>query len=134
MNLQAETVSLPATEENLTKARIVASLGVRVTLDLSLGTIDWEALRELLVYAVYGRCSHAIIEPFETMIEQPPPQQEALNERFINRDSCINCPGWRACYGEWKEQCTSQCRDFFTEIIDARLYRQKQPGGAVCRP
>ncbi len=124
---------LPVSGEFLTKARILSSLGVRVSLDLSTGLIDWEALSDLLSYAVYGRCPHAPIELFETMIAQPPPEQETLNEQFVTRDSCVNCQGWRACFGEWKAQCTPACQDFFTEIIDARLYRLKQFGeGKPC--
>lgn len=131
-SLRDEPVSLPANGDNLTTARILCSLGVPIALNLSIEPVDWDALGDLLAYAVYGRCPHAPIEPFETWIEQPPPDPEKLNDQFINRDPCVHCPGWRACHGEWKAQCNPACRDFFTEILDARVYRRQQTGGTPC--
>ena len=59
-------VYLPAEAGNLTGARLLASLGIAVGLVVG-ARPDWEALTDLMTYALLGLVPHAPIEPFETL-------------------------------------------------------------------
>jgi hypothetical protein len=61
-------VYLPATGDNLTGARVLASLGVPVCITLD-DTPDWEALADLMTYALLGMAPHAPLDPFRTIAE-----------------------------------------------------------------
>ncbi len=58
-------VYLPGnTAENLSGVRILSSLGIPAFVQLDEPPIDWEALSDLMTYAMLGRAPHAPIEPF----------------------------------------------------------------------
>lgn len=58
-------VYLPADKvENLTGSRILASLGITCCLVFGKTQPDWNALLDLMTYAVFTSASHAPIEPF----------------------------------------------------------------------
>lgn len=58
-------VYLPGnTAENLSGLRILSSLGIPGFVRLNKPPIDWEALSDLMTYALLGRVPHAPIEPF----------------------------------------------------------------------
>lgn len=59
-------VYLASDADNLTGARVLASLGIAVTIILG-ASPDWEALADLMTYALVGLVPHAPIEPFETI-------------------------------------------------------------------
>jgi len=59
-------VFLPGEGENLAAARLLASVGISVTVTFD-GSADWEALADLMTYALIGPVRHAPVEPFETM-------------------------------------------------------------------
>lgn len=52
------------TSDNLSALRILSSLGIHGCADFSARPSDWEALTDLMTYAVLGRAPHATIEPF----------------------------------------------------------------------
>lgn len=63
-------VYLPATsKENNTALRILASLGIASAVVFSEES-DWEALRDLLTYALLGLVPHAAIDPFDYLAER----------------------------------------------------------------
>jgi hypothetical protein len=58
-------VYLPATShENLSAVRILASLGIETALDLRRHDGDWEAVSDLMTYALLNSVAHAGIAPF----------------------------------------------------------------------
>lgn len=58
-------VYLPAGDrENLTSCRVLASLGVTCCLVFDTTEPDWEALSDLMTWAVFAPSSHAPVEPF----------------------------------------------------------------------
>ncbi|MEW6387083.1 MAG: hypothetical protein AB1491_06170 [Thermodesulfobacteriota bacterium] len=50
--------------ENLVGLRILSSVGIYTCAVLGNGSMDWEALADLMTYAVLERVPHAAIEPF----------------------------------------------------------------------
>lgn len=50
--------------DNLAALRILSSLGIHVCAQFVTSANDWEALTDLMTYAVLGRSPHASIEPF----------------------------------------------------------------------
>lgn len=65
------TVALPDTDTGLRDARTLASLGIRVRLRLDGGSVpDWQALGDLMAYALLGLVGHAPIEPFQTIADR----------------------------------------------------------------
>lgn len=64
------TVSLPVGGSGLRDARTLASLGIRVRLRLDEERIpDWDALGDLMTYALLELVAHAPIEPFQTIAD-----------------------------------------------------------------
>ena len=59
-------VYLPA--DDLTGARVLASLGIAVCIDFGAAP-DWEALADLMTYALLGPVPHAPIDPFQTIAD-----------------------------------------------------------------
>ena len=59
-------VFLACDRANLVGARLLASLGIPVCVEFGAAP-DWNALADLMVYALLGIAPHAPIEPFETM-------------------------------------------------------------------
>lgn len=59
-------VHLPC--DALTEARILASLGIPVCIGFDTAP-DWDALTDLMTYALLGVVQHAAIEPFRTIAE-----------------------------------------------------------------
>jgi len=58
-------VYLPAhNPQNIAGLRILSSLGIHTCAVLGNGPKDWEALTDLMTYAVLGRAPHASMEPF----------------------------------------------------------------------
>lgn len=67
-------VYLPAEKrENLTNSRILASLGVTCCLVFGNVQPNWEALSDLMTYAVFGINPHAPIEPFNYITDHYKP-------------------------------------------------------------
>ena len=58
-------IYLSSTNENIRDARILSSLGVSCTLRIEPGAVDWDALSDLMTYALCGRIPHAPIDPFD---------------------------------------------------------------------
>ncbi len=50
--------------DNLSALRILSSLGIYSCADFAASPYDWEAITDLMTYAVLGRAPHAPIEPF----------------------------------------------------------------------
>lgn len=65
MNLR---VYLPCEADNLTGARVLASLGIPVCLVFEAAP-DWDALADLMTYALLGLMPHAAIDPFQTIAD-----------------------------------------------------------------
>ncbi len=61
-------VYLPGGANNLNGARTLASLGIPVCLDFE-AVPDWEALADLMTYALLGMVPHAPIDPFQTIAD-----------------------------------------------------------------
>ena len=59
-------VVLPAEPAEFAGAKVLASLGVPVAVALT-GVRDWEAVADLMTYALIGQVVHAPIEPFATL-------------------------------------------------------------------
>ena len=75
MNLR---VYLTCEKENLTGAMMLASVGVPCCITFDGGeSPDWEALSDLMTYAVLGRAPRANIEPFNYIAENFNPQARA---------------------------------------------------------
>jgi len=49
---------------NFTNLHILASLGVDCGISFGENTIDWDAMNDLMTYAIYAKVKHASIEPF----------------------------------------------------------------------
>jgi len=68
-------VYLPAASaDNLCAMRILASVGVKCAAVFGRSEPDWEALADLMTYAVLGRIRHAPIEPFTHIAANYHPQ------------------------------------------------------------
>jgi hypothetical protein len=61
-------VYLPCDADNLTGARLLASLGIPVCIDFEVVS-DWDALADLMTYALLGMMPHAPIDPFQTIAD-----------------------------------------------------------------
>ncbi len=61
-------VFLPYSAENLTGLRILASVGIPCCIILDDAEIDWEALADLMTYAVLESVPHAPLEPFDYIL------------------------------------------------------------------
>jgi len=53
--------------ESFTRLRILSSLGIACGVSFNGAVADWEALSELMHYAIYGRVEHGPIEPFHSV-------------------------------------------------------------------
>jgi len=63
-------VYLPCDEGGLVGARLLASLGIPTGIVFDkVPRPDWEALADLMTYALLGMAAHAPIEPFQTMAD-----------------------------------------------------------------
>lgn len=61
-------VYFPCDNQNLTGARILASVGIPASIVLNSDrALDWDALADLMTYALLGLAKHAPIEPFQTI-------------------------------------------------------------------
>ncbi len=70
------TLFLPsAPGENLTSLRLLSSLGVECALLLSPPGVDWEAVSDLMTWALLGRVERAPLHPFTSMAERYRPDQ-----------------------------------------------------------
>jgi hypothetical protein len=68
----------PGKEKNLTDLMILASLGIDCGIfwdNKKNEEIDWEALNDLMHYAIYSRAKHAPIEPFHYLVSKYNPQK-----------------------------------------------------------
>ena len=61
-------VYLPSEADNLAGARVLASLGIAVCIDFGAAP-DWDALADLMTYALLGLMPHAPIDPFQTIAD-----------------------------------------------------------------
>ncbi len=61
-------VYLPCEAGNLVGARMLASLGIPVCITFEV-TPDWDALADLMTYALLGLVPHAPIDPFQTIAD-----------------------------------------------------------------
>ena len=59
------TVYLTASNDNIRDARILSSVGVHCSIMFERGNVDWEAISDLMTYALCARVPHAPIDPFE---------------------------------------------------------------------
>jgi len=59
--------------DNLSALRILSSLGIQGCAEFITSANDWEALTDLMTYAVLGRSPHASIEPFSFIAESYDP-------------------------------------------------------------
>jgi len=63
-------VFLPSSSVNLIGARLLSSVGIPICVMFAdEDAPDWNALADLMVYALLGMAPHAPVEPFETMAE-----------------------------------------------------------------
>lgn len=63
-------IYLPCGEENLLGARMLASVGIPAGIVFDSGeTPEWDAVADLMTYALLGIAPHAPIEPFQTMAD-----------------------------------------------------------------
>lgn len=62
-----------AIKDNLTASRILSSLGFENGLILDGGSLDWEGLADLMIYALFARAPHAPIAPFNYMADHYDP-------------------------------------------------------------
>jgi hypothetical protein len=61
-------VFLPSNRaESFTSLRILSSLGIACGVSFNGAVADWEALDELMHYALYGRVEHGPVEPFHSI-------------------------------------------------------------------
>lgn len=68
-------VFLPYSRENLTGLRVLSSIGIPCGLVLEEGEPDWEALADLMTYAVLEGVPHAPIEPFDLLRRNYDPER-----------------------------------------------------------
>lgn len=69
-------VFLPSSRaESFTSLRILSSLGIACGVSFNGAVADWEALDELMHYAVYGRVEHGPIEPFHSIVSDYRPSR-----------------------------------------------------------
>jgi hypothetical protein len=72
--------------ENITALKILSSVGISCCAVMGYGRTDWEALTDLMTYALLERVPHASIEPFEYIASNYDP---------------IACLGWgRVCFDD----------------------------------
>lgn len=62
-------------KENFTALHILSSLQVNCGLDFGENDIDWEALNDLMTYALYGKVKHGGIEPFQFVATKYNPER-----------------------------------------------------------
>ena len=82
--------------QNYRDVQILSSLGVHAGIDLSDTDVNWDACKDLIAYAFYGRMKHADIEPFDAMCtyycgrNYVSPQMAMFYnpERYIHVDQC----------------------------------------------
>ena len=60
---------------NFTSLHILASLGIDCGLSFSENKIDWEAMNDLMTYAIYAKVNHASIEPFMYAVKNYNPER-----------------------------------------------------------
>ena len=73
-------VYLPYGEENLTGARMLASVGIPAGIVVTPADApDWDAVADLMTYALLGVVPHAPIEPFQTMASGYRPNARSPN-------------------------------------------------------
>jgi len=58
-------VCLPASNDNIRDVRILSSVGVHCSIMFEGGNVDWDALSDLMTYALLARVFHATIDPFD---------------------------------------------------------------------
>lgn len=78
-------IYLPCNRDNLTSTRLLASVGISCCVTFDGTPVDWEALADLMTYAVLERTPHAPIEPFSYIARHFEP---------------LSCTDWGAVYFE----------------------------------
>ncbi|MBF0537069.1 MAG: hypothetical protein HQL03_02325 [Nitrospirae bacterium] len=69
-------VYLPvATSQDIIWLRVLSSLGISTAINFDDGVCDWDALCDLMTYALLGRVPHATIEPFTYIATHYAPNQ-----------------------------------------------------------
>ena len=136
-------------KENFTALHILASLGIDCGIFFGKNQIDWEAMNDLMTYAVYGKVNHATIEPFQYVVTNYNPARltdfssvyfenprqyihidkdenidkaiHSWQEFFLKPDGCAYCQAWRVCMGKFSESVEKNpsCRQFFVDLMDA---------------
>jgi len=67
-------VYLPCSDrDNFANLRILSSVGIRCGVTFHADAVDWEALADLMTYALLERIPHAPIEPFQFVAERYTP-------------------------------------------------------------
>jgi len=88
-------VFLPCSRANLVGLRILASLGIPCGVTFGVKEPDWEALTDLMTYAILGAAPHAAIEPFTFIAHRYKPAEHTKwgcvyfddPEEFLHLDS-----------------------------------------------
>jgi len=60
-------------DDNYTGLKILSSLNINCGLYFNNGSINWEAMNDLMHYAVYSKTKHAHIEPFDWLVSNYEP-------------------------------------------------------------
>ncbi len=83
--------------ESFTSLRILSSLGIACGISFNGSVTDWEALSELIHYAIYGRVEHGPIEPFHSVIScyQASKITDFSSVYFNNPRQFLHCDGSR---------------------------------------
>lgn len=60
---------------NFTNLHILASLGIDCGVSFDENNVDWEAMNDLMTYAVYSKVNHASVEPFQYIAQSYDPSR-----------------------------------------------------------
>jgi hypothetical protein len=121
-------------KENYDAVQILSSLGIYSGIVIN-ENADWERLTDLMYYALYGRVTHAPIEPFQYVFDMYDRNRvvdyEVCGERyevgsmrererfFYEATDCAACEGWRICLGKYEKlEDKTGCQSFMTEWLN----------------
>ncbi len=62
-------------KENFTALHIISSLHINCGLEFGESDFDWEALNDLMTYALYGKVHHGAMEPFQFIASRYNPER-----------------------------------------------------------
>lgn len=79
----------PATQENITAARVLSSLMVKTGLVPEGEGADWDAMEDLVVYDSCGKVAHASVEPFLYTYTEYKNLQADYNELYLEKEGAF---------------------------------------------